>query len=251
MQRKATAGLAGLIAFVVVLIIGLHQLGGVAGLAVDWSRPAKWVTASSPELAIGALLRQLGLIVGYWVLTGTALYLSARMFNVAVPRAPFVVLPVIRRLVDRAVAASLAVSLLGSPLIPAAAAEPPVVFEASDDGIPVPHVRVVELPPADPVDPPGPPAVVAAPVQQPSQPVARQGPAVATATTYVVVKGDNLWNIAAAYLELSAGSALNADHIGEYWRRVIEQNQTTLRSGDPNLIYPGEMIVLPRPGEMP
>jgi nucleoid-associated protein YgaU len=36
-----------------------------------------------------------------------------------------------------------------------------------------------------------------------------------------------------------------ADEISPYWRVVIETNREGLRSGDPDLIYPGETVVLP------
>jgi prophage tail gpP-like protein len=48
---------------------------------------------------------------------------------------------------------------------------------------------------------------------------------------YTVVKGDTLWHIAsAAYGDPSK------------WRVLWKNNQTRLRSGNPNLIYPGEII---------
>ena len=60
----------------------------------------------------------------------------------------------------------------------------------------------------------------------------------------VVRAGDNLWVIAKRALEgehLAAGS----NEIAAYWRRVIAANAGGLRSHDPNLIFPGEHIVLP------
>ncbi len=33
--------------------------------------------------------------------------------------------------------------------------------------------------------------------------------------------------------------------ISPYWRLVIDENLDNLRSGDPDLIYPGEVIELP------
>ncbi len=46
-----------------------------------------------------------------------------------------------------------------------------------------------------------------------------------------------------------AGNALPDDAtIARYWQAVIAANRTTLRSGDPNLIFPGELVTLPPPG---
>ena len=51
---------------------------------------------------------------------------------------------------------------------------------------------------------------------------------------YVIVKGDTLSGIAyAAYGQ------------GRKWPRIWAANQTRLRSGDPNLIFPGETITIP------
>jgi len=52
-----------------------------------------------------------------------------------------------------------------------------------------------------------------------------------------VSRGDNLWRIAA--------TAAGHEDIADYWRRLITANAGLLRSGDPDLIYPGEQIVLP------
>jgi nucleoid-associated protein YgaU len=66
-------------------------------------------------------------------------------------------------------------------------------------------------------------------------------------TTAVVVPGDHLWKISEHHLE-SADSALE---VAPYWRQVIEVNTPSLRSGDPDLIFPGEVIELPVLSERP
>jgi nucleoid-associated protein YgaU len=66
--------------------------------------------------------------------------------------------------------------------------------------------------------------------------------------SHVVVEGDNLWTIAGDHLaEARSGGAgeLTTREVAAYWLRVIEANAGNLRSGDPDLIYPGETIVLP------
>ena len=51
---------------------------------------------------------------------------------------------------------------------------------------------------------------------------------------YVIIKGDTLSGIAyAAYGQ------------GRKWPKIWDANQTRLRSGDPNLIFPGEVILIP------
>jgi len=63
---------------------------------------------------------------------------------------------------------------------------------------------------------------------------------------YVVRPGDNLWQIARSEVIRRGGTERPDDaQIAPYWRRVIAANRSTLRSGDPSLIFPGEAIALP------
>ena len=57
----------------------------------------------------------------------------------------------------------------------------------------------------------------------------------------VVEPGDHLWKISARQLQGLESDAA----IAPYWRNVIAQNLPDLRSGDPNLIYPGEVVTMP------
>lgn len=56
----------------------------------------------------------------------------------------------------------------------------------------------------------------------------------------VVAKGDHLWKISARHLGTDTD-----DEIAPYWREVVEVNAPQLRSGDPDLIFPGEVVELP------
>ena len=58
--------------------------------------------------------------------------------------------------------------------------------------------------------------------------------------------GDNLWSIARAEIVRTTGDAHPSDAvIAEYWQRVIVLNRATLRSGNPSLIFPGEIVAMP------
>lgn len=59
-------------------------------------------------------------------------------------------------------------------------------------------------------------------------------------TSVVVEPGDHLWKISEQHLGESGST-----EVAPYWRRVVVLNEPTLRSGDPDLIYPGETIRLP------
>lgn len=63
----------------------------------------------------------------------------------------------------------------------------------------------------------------------------------------VVVRGDHLWKISERHLDATAPGS----RVSPYWLEVIEVNRPNLRSGDPDLIFPGEVIVLPEVSEQP
>jgi nucleoid-associated protein YgaU len=123
--------------------------------------------------------------------------------------------------VDRALAVSmLASAALGGGLSGIAAAgepPPPVTIEVRD-GRAIESFAPPALPEPAATTPPPPPT----PVEH-----------------HVVAPGESLWTIAAAH----AGAA----DVGGYWARVVELNRAALRSGNPNLIHPGEIVELPPP----
>ena len=74
------------------------------------------------------------------------------------------------------------------------------------------------------------------------------GDAATDGDSVVVASGDHLWNISAAHLELRLSRPPEPDEVAPYWRSVIEINRNHLLSGDPDLIYPGEVISFPETG---
>lgn len=74
------------------------------------------------------------------------------------------------------------------------------------------------------------------------------GEAATGGDSVVVASGDHLWKISAAHLERRLSRPPEPDEVTPYWRSVIEINRDHLLSGDPDLIYPGEMISLPETG---
>jgi len=68
------------------------------------------------------------------------------------------------------------------------------------------------------------------------------------ASSHRVMPGDNLWTIARDHLAEVRGrpaTELSDREIAAYWLKVIKANRARLRTGDPDLIYPGEQTVLP------
>lgn len=58
----------------------------------------------------------------------------------------------------------------------------------------------------------------------------------------LVVVGDHLWKISSKHLKTAT---VETTDVATYWRAVIDMNRDDLRSGNPDLIYPGEVISLP------
>jgi len=63
--------------------------------------------------------------------------------------------------------------------------------------------------------------------------------------THTVVSGDNFWKIARQEVENSLGRDANNAEVASYWVKLIDANRSVIRSGDPNLIFPGEVFTLP------
>lgn len=64
---------------------------------------------------------------------------------------------------------------------------------------------------------------------------------------YVVQPGDNLWDIThAVMIDHQEEPPTTSEH-ATYWARVCDEVTAQLSSGDPDLIYPGETLIIPRP----
>jgi hypothetical protein len=255
--------IAATIAFEAGAVAALHRMGKLPWLRIHWDDPAAWLASSSPEEALAAVVRLIALAIGWWLMATTAAYVLARLSGV--PRLVHAVgsatAPAVRRLVDGAAAMGLTAAMLAGPVVPGPAADPaPVLIHVDDEGRPLPPGTIATQRDEDDNDgagpaghsaPRGPERVGWTPIPagtgavQP--PVTPQRPAPAhTDSRYRVRPGDNLWTIAADQMVAAAGSNdVAASLVARYWRRVITANVARLESGDPDLIYPGERIVLP------
>lgn len=63
--------------------------------------------------------------------------------------------------------------------------------------------------------------------------------------TWLVRPGDHLWSIAGEHLAIVLDRTPTADEHRRYWVHVVKAACPVIRSGDPDLIYPGEEITLP------
>jgi hypothetical protein len=140
----------------------------------------------------------------------------------------------IRSLVEVAIAGSCAVL----PALPAPALGPPRVSAVVVDDEPV--VRAPEIPARETPAP-----VETAPIPRSAPAPPSTPPRSAPRSRVVVAPGDNLWLIARASLTDALGGRPRDADVARYWHALIAQNRSTLRSGDPSLIFPGEIVTLP------
>jgi hypothetical protein len=64
----------------------------------------------------------------------------------------------------------------------------------------------------------------------------------------VVAPDESLWTIAAVHVAGATGrdaGTVDDAEVAGYWARVVDANRDALRSGNPSLIYAGEVIELP------
>lgn len=213
------------------IVLGLHRLGRVPSLIVDPAAPRRWLASTPPEDALVAVVRLLALGLALWLLATTLAYLLARLSGLpaAVRAAGAVTLPAVRRAVGRGISVGVLTGVLAAPVpagaqpVPPPPSDPPVLVEG---GTPLPlgvTPPAAARPPAGPADPaPGP-----------------------TGSAHRVAAGDSLWTIARDRLASTSGSRPDVGTVARYWRRVVEHNRGRLRSGDPDLIHPGETVRLP------
>ncbi|MGA7271844.1 MAG: LysM peptidoglycan-binding domain-containing protein [Acidimicrobiia bacterium] len=238
-----------------VLTIGawvLIRLGSLPWLRVDWGDPGGWLARAEPDAALAALARMAGLVLAGWVGTSSVIYVVARLAGIRPGSIRWLSIGPIRQAVDALLAGSL---LLGTvtPSLPAGAgvADTTTISTPAETVLPgyIPF-PAGEIYPPPPPEHDNPPNTGSGPLPTAHHPIGAV-PGVDTGAadepaTVVVRPGDNLWKLAARHLEQAGGGAVPIADIAPYWRRVVEVNRDRIRSGDPDLIYPGEKIVLPR-----
>lgn len=242
----------------------LHRLGSVDGLAVRWNDVGGWLTETATDDVLVALVRLAALVLAWWLLASTALYLAASVLRLRglAEGLCWATHPGVRRLVDGVVAGSIVAGSTLAGLGPAyaqapAAPAPAYVPRPAGDApaySPVPAgdgAPVTTAPPAPTTTLPTTttarvlPTTVEAPTAARSDGVSAPEHAV---RTHRVQRGDNLWSVAERHLSDTTGrSAADVSHeeLRAYWLRLVEANRSRLSSGDPDLIYPGEVLVLP------
>jgi nucleoid-associated protein YgaU len=65
-------------------------------------------------------------------------------------------------------------------------------------------------------------------------------------STYEVVGGDSLWCIAAETIRARSGERATSAAVAGFWPRVYAANRRIIGE-DPNLIFPGQQLIIPDP----
>jgi len=201
---------------------------------IDWTDLGMWIRITPAEDAIVAVtwLAVCGCVI--WVAATSLLYLAARASRIPVliRSAQWMTLPAIRKLTERACGAILVTATmtavpvradLPTPLMPPWLGEQVVETSRS---------------PADRLESNGPPLPVI-----PHTTTPHDHAALPVAVT--VRAGDSLWTICRRHLMSALGDRPSSEEIAPYWRQVIAHNRPHLISGNPDLIYAGEIIAMP------
>jgi len=214
----------------VALAVALWRRGPVDD-PLRWSDPLGWLRATTPENAIIEVGRVVVLVVVGWMVCATVLAIAARVLDALLGTGRC--LAVVSRVVPGFI-----VTMVAAAIVTTA----PVLAQPRDPVAPLGPVRdgrapttVVTAPATAPAPRPAAGAAAAAPAPVPV-PIAAALPA--PATVHVVAPGESLWSI--------ARDRLGADNpaLETYWRALCDANRAALRSGDVNLIHPGETVVL-------
>ncbi|HEX2158659.1 MAG TPA: hypothetical protein VHS79_17025, partial [Actinomycetes bacterium] len=148
---RRAGSLLGLLGLELGAVLALHWLGRFPGLRIRWDEPVPWVLSSPVQEVLGALLRTVGLVMAYWLLASTVLYLLARLTRLpAVVRAVgWATLPLARRVADHAVAVTLVTSMVGGSTLGVASP----ALAAHQEAPPSSATETTEPPPATPYVP--------------------------------------------------------------------------------------------------
>ncbi len=247
-QRRRSSAIFWVVGFEALLVGAFRAAAAGGRYAVDWGSPWVWLDQTAPVDAVVAIARTVGLGLSWYLLVTTLLYAWAHVAGWTglarlLRRAT---LPVVRKAVEGVAAVSIVTSTLTAPVLvaasPAFAQESQRVVEDS----------AVESDPA--ANPVGETPVVGVDYSPEAAgwPVAGVGDGLwanvgteaPAEASHAVVRGDHFWSIAESHLESELGRSVTEDEVCAYWARLVDANRSTIRSGDPNLIFPGEVITL-------
>ncbi|MFN3217438.1 MAG: LysM peptidoglycan-binding domain-containing protein [Acidimicrobiales bacterium] len=243
---------------VAVSVVVLGELGslGWPPAPTDW---AKWIIETDPSVALVAMLR-LGVVVGC-ALMSLRVWLAITVGLAGPSRPPErrrVIGPRSLRVALLRIARPVAVAGIGVGV----ASSTVMAHPAAATGRPAGDTPAAS-PAVEPAGSIGGPDVDGASTHGPAEgssfaEMRRVRIELASFTTdngrpemldeWVVEPGDHLWSIAAETLAEHLGETPSERRVARYWQRLIEANRDRLViPGEPDVIMPGQHLVVPRP----
>ena len=199
--------------------------------------------ASGESLAFTVAGLAVVVCIGWLVLVSLAYVATVRTRHEYVARTCLKLMP---RFMRRLLEVALVTSAAATPALPASAA-PRMSTPALRRDVPVVRTMASATPPVSATASRPSPARSSSSSSSPGASSAPRTPAPPPADhTHVVQPGDNLWRIAKQELATRhGGSPPDELTTARYWQQIVAANRGTLRSGNPSLIYPGELVALP------
>ena len=244
---RRVLGLVGWAALLGTAVVALQAPGTEVLAGPALSEPGTWLawaTSRPPEEALFALLRLGALGMAWYLLAVTVVGVAARLLKA--PRLAalmdVVTLPVVRRVLQALLGASLAAGSLAVPAAPPARAQqgPPPTQITADDIVPSPTSEDAPWVARDVAQPQPPPAE---PEPRPAEPEQPQQP---EHDEWRVEAGQHFWAIAEQVLAEAWERTPSEEEVAPYWEALIEENRDTLADpGNPDLVYPGQVFRLP------
>lgn len=218
-----------------------------------------WLRAADVQMLVLTTTHLAALAAAWWLLLGTVhdvvvAVVSGRLRGrlsgwTAAPEW-------VRRIIHQAIGTALMVGVSAGPAVAMSAPATPTTVEQAVVQPPVPVIGGVRSPAVTPVGSPSttpptappttPPATpshtdVPVPAEPPTPPA--EVPTSPSSAVHIVSAGENMWVIAKATLLQRLDTVPTDRQTHAYWIRMLQTNE--VRSGDPNLIYPGERLSLP------
>lgn len=228
--------------------------------AADWIPSALEILDAPPDAAIYGMARMIAIGLTAWLFITTIAVVLAHVSRIptAIRTIEWITIPLISRMAQRVTALSIVAAGLAAPTSSLATEPPPipvVVVSGHTTVSPTTVVGpIVETEAATPNVPS--PMIprgatggsvdfdISVSSEHPERTAARRSPD-ASHLRYTVRPGDNMWSITASYLAEQLDRPPSNAQISEVWRAVMDLNESSIRSGDVDLIFAGEQLILP------
>ncbi len=223
----------------------LTTVGARPELALPRDHLGTWLQTRPPADVLVALLRGVALVGAWWLLAGTVLYAVAAASRIpgALRAVRWATLPAVRRVVDAAFAASLVTGAVLAPTVATAATAATATTTADDRRTrrPQRRARVIARGRTDDDDRA---QRRHGAVSRPRRPRRCRSSRPRSSSRPATASGSSRPSTSPVRPADHRGAVADVE-IAPYWARVCDHNRDSLRSGDPNLVFPGERVTMP------